>query len=137
MSREGNNPKRRVKPKGACQANEFQQLASRLVYQGSAIHKRSAGDYGFVPPASPRPHKSLCDDVRVILRAEARALFRDGILRGMISDYEIGDRPKYVWTVDEDNEVYEAKVDSGAYHGYRLKHDDDMRQMILKEWKRR
>jgi hypothetical protein len=75
--------------------------------------------------------------VKVILRAEARALFRAGILKGMVSDCEKGGRPKFVWAVDPDNEVYEAKVDSDAYHGYRLKHDDDMRQTILKEWKRR
>jgi hypothetical protein len=42
-------------------------------------------DYGFHPPSDPRPHKSLCDDLRTIPAAEARRLFAAGVRNGMIS----------------------------------------------------
>lgn len=48
--------------------------------------------------------------------------------------------PKFVWSVDEDETVYEAKTDPkspGAYHGYPLEGEDDFRTHILEEWKKR
>jgi hypothetical protein len=58
----------------------------------------------------------------------------------MFSDYFFGKHPKYVWCVDEDGEVYEAKTDGvapGKYHGYRLEEEDDMRAYIEQVWKTR
>ena len=56
----------------------------------------------------------------------------------MVSSFRINELPKYIWAVDEDGEVYEAKLDSQGYHGYRLGEDDRaMRRLVLKEWKSR
>lgn len=100
-------------------------------------HKRHPADYGFQPPVSPRPNKSLCDGNRIIRRAEAQALFREGIKRGMLSACTEGELPKYVWAVDEYGHVYEAKRggDGSEYHGYELGDDDgDMKRLVIKEW---
>ena len=58
----------------------------------------------------------------------------------MISDFFFDTYPKYIWCVDEDGEVYEAKTDAvtpGIYHGYRLEEDDNMRDYISAVWKQR
>jgi hypothetical protein len=112
-------------------------LAMAAKYVGSAIHKRHPADYGFHPPVNPRPWKSLCDGQRVIPKAEASELLRQGALRGLFSDFPNGGRPKYIWSVDAHGEVYEAKIGSDGYHGYRLESDDDLRSLILKEWTNR
>lgn len=59
--RSGNRPIRRIARADTFDAAELKSLARRMVYVGSAHHKRSPGDYGFHPPVSPRPWKSLCD----------------------------------------------------------------------------
>jgi hypothetical protein len=108
-----------------------------VTYVGSALHKRHPADYGFQPPVNPRPWKSLCDAKRVILKAEAEALLRQGVVLGLFSDFPDDGAPKYIWSVDAEGEVYEAKIDSNGYHGYRLEKDDDFRPLVLKEWTRR
>ena len=48
--------------------------------------------------------------------------------------YRNGDGlPKYAWAVDEDGEVYEAKLgdDGRRYHGYRLSSDDKTEARML------
>lgn len=70
----GNNPKRRIAPVGYFTRVELRGLASRANYEGSALHKLKAADYGFDPPANPRATKSVCDDLRVIKLVEAAAL---------------------------------------------------------------
>ena len=42
---------------------------------------------------------------------------------------------KYVWSVDSNEEIYEAKIGLGGYHGYRLGEDDAMRKVVLEAWK--
>ncbi len=135
MPRRGDNPKRRIAPPDRLDEGGRGRLAARLVYIGSGHHKAHPGDYGFHPPVSPRPTKSLCDGKRVILKGEAEKLLREGARNGMFSDFPDGELPKYVWSVDADGEVYEAKIDSQGYHGYRLEEDDDFRGRVLKEWK--
>jgi len=58
-----------------------------------------------------------------------------------VSAFSEGGVPKYVWAVDQDGEVYEAKTKPEremSYHGYRLGDDEiDMRKYVLGEWKRR
>ena len=71
--RQGNNPKRRIAVEVA---PDVLTSLSESRYVGSAHHKRYAADYGFAPPANPRPHKSLCDGIN---RREALDLFRSGI----------------------------------------------------------
>lgn len=71
---------------------------------------------------------------------EAAQLFASGIAAGMISSFDPGGSPKYVWAVDRGGEVYEAKTKppDTVYHGYRLGDDEEaMRRYILDEWKRR
>lgn len=139
MARRGNNPKRRLAALDRLNLAAREALAARLTYAGSALHKTKPGDYGFIPLVNPRPHKSICDGRREILLAEARGLFRAGILCGMVSDIADDEAPKYVWSVDEHGEAYEAKISAGTltYHGYRLEEEDAMRSLILKEWKKR
>jgi hypothetical protein len=114
-------------------------LIQRVRYVGSGHHKLKPGDYGFQPPANPRPTKSVYDDLRAIRLEEAQTLFRRGIDLGMVSAFAEGALPKYVWSVDDDEEVYETKIGSPPdYHGYRLGDDEQaMRHYVLKEWRRR
>lgn len=138
--RQGNNPKRRIAPAGAIGRAYLEQLLGRISYTGSPHHKRIPADYGFHPPTSPRPDKSLCDANGYVRLEEATALFREAIDRGMISTYRIGDHPKYVWAVDDDERVFEAKLEKGhnTYHGYELGKDENtMRKLVIDEWDRR
>jgi hypothetical protein len=73
--REGNRPDRRLVPHGTFSTHDLAELAKRLRYGGSGLHKLRPGDYGFVPSINPRPTKSVCDDLRPILLAEARNYF--------------------------------------------------------------
>jgi hypothetical protein len=139
--RQGNRPDKRVAPEGSIRPKDLQALAARIRYVGSGLHKLRPGDYGFVPAHNPRPSKSACDELRLVSWREASELFRRGIELGMVSRFGEGDVPKYVWAVDGDGEVYEAKTKPERevdYHGYRLGEDEkQMRDIILKEWKRR
>lgn len=133
----GNNPKRRIARTGTIAPERLQALAQSLVYAGSGMHKTKPGDYGFQPPTSPRPEKNVCDDLRIVLRAEAQRLFSAAILIGMVSALpEGGTEPKFAWALDEDGEAYEAKVGNGGYHGYRLRHDDAMRDAVVAAWRK-
>jgi hypothetical protein len=135
--RQGRRPDRRVAAVGSIPAVNLAALAKRLRYVGINIHKLHPGDYGFVPPVNPRPSKSPCDELRPVLRAEAARLFRRGVTVGMVSRFELDGSPKYVWAVDADGEVYEAKTKppDTSYHGYRIGEDEpEMRRYILDEW---
>ena len=98
MNYAGNNPKRRIAPLGHFTQAELHRLAASARYEGSALHKSKAADYGFHPPTNPRPSKSLCDKIRVVPLSEARQLLRSGFA-------QLGS-------------------DGRSYHGYRLNHDD-------------
>jgi hypothetical protein len=139
--RQSNRPDRRLVPADSYTAEALADLAKGMKYGGSANHKLRPGDYKFNPPSNPRASKSVCDDRRTILKVEAARLFRQGVLRGMVSAFTPGANPKYVWTVDVNGEVYEAKAKPGhetVYHGYRLGEDDrEMRDLIRREWKNR
>jgi hypothetical protein len=135
--RQSRDPKRRLASSARLDLPGRQALALAAKYVGSAIHKKHPGDYRFHPPVNPRAWKSLCDDQRVILKAEASDLLRQGALRGLFSDFPDGGKPKYIWSVDAHGEVFEAMIDSEGYHGYRLENEDDLRSLILKEWANR
>ncbi|MGH7085629.1 MAG: hypothetical protein ACREFN_11635 [Acetobacteraceae bacterium] len=131
---------RLVAPAGSIPNADLQACVGTLRYVGSATHKLHPGDYRFVPPINPRPTKSPCDALRPVLRAEAEALFLRGVLAGMVSPFAAGTTPKYVWAVDADGEVDEAKTKPGdtTYHGYRLGEDErEMCRYIRAEWKTR
>ena len=120
---------------------ELKRIALVARYGGSPNHKLHPNDYGFDPPNNPRPSKSPCDDLRPIAKKEAAKLLRDGIRKGMISRTEAGQLPKYIWAVDAQGGVYEAKTKPGQeihYHGYRLGEDErQMRAEVLSEWEKR
>ncbi len=139
-TRQGNNPRRRFVPRDAIDPGLLDRLVDKARYTGSPHHKRSGADYGFHPPANPRPNKSLCDGAgRNPRRAEAQALFREGLKRGMISAPGHDGFPKYVWAVDPEGHAYEAKLGRAPeYHGYALGEDDDaMRRLVVTEWRSR
>lgn len=135
--RQGNDPTRRIAPQSSLQTGDLARLAHQLVYVGSAPHKTRPGDYGFQPPVNPRPWKSTCDSSRIILKDEARSLFRAGIELGILSLPQVDGKPKYVWAVDAAGEVYEAKIGQAGYHGYRLEDADSMKRLVLTEWNAR
>jgi hypothetical protein len=138
--REGNRPDRRYAPEGSFSQDALKTLVNQLRYHGSGHHKLHPGDYGFVPSVNPRPAKDVCDDLRPVLIDEATVLFRNGILLGIISRFDQGGVPKYVWAVDADGEVYEAKTKppEAVYHGYRIDDDEpEMQRYIRDEWNRR
>lgn len=141
--REGNRPDRRFVPDVALNRIERETLAARITYTGSAHHKRRPGDYGFQPPVNPRPNKDVCDakGKRQVLLTEAQSFFAAGLRKGMVSAPGTNGLPKYVWSVDENGDVFEAKARperETEYHGYRLGADEDtMRRYILAEWKLR
>jgi len=139
MRRPGNNPKRRIAPVGQLGEEELALLAERVRHAGSGHHKRNPADYG-LERTNPRPTKSLCDLLRIVPPNEAKALILKGVVHGMFSDFFYGEFPKFIWCVDADGEVYEAKTDSiapGVYHGYRVEEDDNMRDYIKLVWKQR
>jgi hypothetical protein len=139
VKRPGNNPKRRVAEADLMTAHDRAKLAEQVRYRGSGHHKRSPADYG-LERTNPRPTKSLCDLVKVVTYDEAKSLIKKGVLNGVFSDFRLGVYPKFVWCVDDDGEVYEAKTDNGApgiYHGYRLEEDDDMHSHVATVWKKR
>ena len=138
--RQSNRIQRRIVSKDAIDPEILGRYANQARYTGSPHHKRHPADYGFHPPVSPRLTKSLCDGSRRMPLAEAQALFREGIQRGMISACIEGELPKYVWAMDEQGHVYEAKRggDGSEYHGYELGDDDgDMKRLVVKEWNSR
>lgn len=135
--REGNNPKRRIASSNNIAPGELERYARQVSYTGNPHHKRIPADYGFHPPVNPRPNKSLCDGNRKVMLNEARCLFREGIKRGMVSAYTEDGLPKYVWAVDSERRVFEAKRERNSqnYHGYELGDDEEaMRKIVLREW---
>lgn len=137
--RQGNNPKRRIATVGSFDKQRLEALACRVSYAGSGHHKRNPADYG-LERTNPRPTKSLCDLTKALSLEKARKLLQDGIKHGMVSDFADNSFPKFVWCVDGDQTVYEAKTDihsPGAYHGYPLEAEDDFRTYVLAEWKKR
>ena len=138
--RKGSSPSRRIGFDGPLAPKTARALISRCSYVGAAFHKLKPADYGLIPPSSPRPNKSVCDDHRPLLKAEAEALLEEGIRRGMVSKFEPDSVPKYIWAVDEHGEVYEAKTKpprETAYHGYRLGEDDAFRVQVRRAWRAR
>ena len=139
MRRAGNNPKRRIAPLDHLTKAQRVALAGNVEYVASGHHKRNPADYG-LERTSPRPTKSLCDRLRIIPLKEAKSMLKKGINFGMFSDYFLGQHPKYIWCVGDDDEVYEAKTDAvapGLYHGYRLEEEDNMRDHVKQIWKTR
>ena len=136
--RRGDSSNRSIAPPGSI-GTEVECKLAQARYRGSPHHKSKPADYGFHPPASPRAHKSLCDELKPIRLCEATRLFRAGIRLGMVSRSTKNGLPKQIWAVDDDEECYEA-VQGGEpfeYHGYRLDTESPARRHIVREWRKR
>lgn len=139
MSRPGNNPKRRIASADDVTGEVKQRLEKAARYVGSGHHKRNPADYG-LPRTNPRPTKSLCDLERVVLLDEAKSLVASGIRWGLFSEIRKDGFPKFIWSVSERGEVFEAKTDAngtGEYHGYPLENEDAMHVYVKSVWEER
>jgi hypothetical protein len=109
-------------------------------YEGIAYHKRSPGDFGLMPPAAPRPSKTLCDEAGVFRRGVAGALLSRAIEVGLVSEGEgASGFPKELWVVSEDGQVFEAMYGGsvlGSYHGYPIRRSDPFFDEITSAWER-
>ena len=134
------NPKRRILDDP--DAELLKNLADNIQYGGNPEHKRNPGDFGLTPPASPRPHKSLCDDVGVFNKAEALSLLKSGVDKGLISVQkgQGGFFPQNIWTVKKLAKgvvALESQLEnplSGIYHGYPMPNNDPMSKVVLDRW---
>jgi hypothetical protein len=61
--RKGYNPKRWIAPAEQWPEEKRKAIAGSVGYGGNPEHKSRPGDYSLVPPANPRPGKTLCDVV--------------------------------------------------------------------------
>jgi hypothetical protein len=113
-------------------------LAAKVRYGGKPDHKRNPGDFGLTPPALPRDDNSLCDTVKIFKRAEALELLKQGIHRGLISEWAGATGfPKNIWSMTEDGFPLEAQLENagnGTYHGYPLETNDAFREIVLARW---
>lgn len=115
-------------------------LHSHATYEGVPYHKRSPGDFGLEPPASPRPDKTLCDEANVTQRSMAIALLARAIDGGLVSESE-GEQgfPKQLWAVDEQGQVFEAMYGGsrpGSYHGYPIRRNDPWFDEVIQAWRK-
>ncbi len=107
-------------------------------YGGNPEHKRNAGDFGLIPPASPRRDKTLCDKANIFQRKLALELLKRGIKRGLVSNQVRNGFPQNVWAVSDDGTPFEAQLENpgnGTYHGYPMPVDDTFRELVLEKWK--
>ncbi|WP_073109317.1 hypothetical protein [Pollutimonas bauzanensis] len=137
--RPGNNPKRRIAPPSCLNGEEKTRLKQSVRYVGSGHHKRDPATYGLLR-SNPRPTKSLCDLERMIPLDEARELVESGIKCGLFSEPRVDGFPKFIWSVSDSGEVFEAKTDAngtGEYHGYPLEDEDAMCRYVKSVWMER
>lgn len=137
LKRRSFNPKRRLCPAELVNARlqALEPQLSEINYTGNPEHKRSPGDFGLIPPAAPRPGKSLCDSVKIFSRADALKLLRAGFERGTFSQRESSGWPQNVWAVTDNHEPLEAQLDGpGTYHGYPMPEADPFRVKVLERW---
>jgi hypothetical protein len=132
------NPKRRLKELASADQDHLAEIAKTVRYTGNAEHKRSPGDFGLTPPASPRRGKTLCDTIELFERSIAVNLLKMGLMRGLVDQRWAEETwPKLIWAVTENDEPVEAQHEQGgAYHGYPLPSNDPMYDKILKAWRK-
>ena len=138
--RHSNDPRRHILAEGILSDAHRKRLLRHAQYRGTGIHKRNPDAYPFDEPCAPRQNKTLCDLKRPIDFREASQLFAEGIRRGMVSKRTTDGFPVFVWAVDGDGEVYEAKPGDvpNVYHGYPLAPRDGVfPDLVRREWRRR
>ncbi|WP_404363065.1 hypothetical protein ACIHQR_23815 [Corallococcus coralloides] len=118
---------------------EKARLRKTASYEGSPYHKRKPGDFGLTPPAAPRRDKTLCDEAQISKKAQAIALFKQAIEKGLVStEMASGHFPKQLWVVDETGRAFEAIYGgskTGCYHGYPIRKQDPFSKEIIARWK--
>jgi hypothetical protein len=118
-------------------AEQRDRLLMSAAYEGSPHHKRSPGDFGLTPPASPRPDKTLCDEAGVSKVAIARSLLEKAIRAGLVSEDDVGGFPKQMWVLDDSGHVFEVMHGvGGRYHGYPIRRNDPFFDEVVDAWKR-
>jgi len=132
------NPKRRFLAVDTDALNRLADLSESVSYGGNPEHKKNPGDFGLIPPASPRQGKSLCDVADVFTRREALTLLQEGMRRGLVSDREEQGWPKNVWSVTDGDIPMEAQLENpstGCYHGYPMPGSDPLAAEVLARWR--
>jgi hypothetical protein len=128
------NPKRKLLPVAGREFVVLDSLSRKVEYRGNPQHKRNPGDYGLLPPAAARLHKTLCDSTG-LRQQDALSLLREAVRRGMISEQFREDWPQNVWAVTGDGVPLEAQLEgNGVYHGYPMPESDPFRMTILEAW---
>jgi hypothetical protein len=129
------NPKREIS--NAADRHSLIVLSRRIKYVGSPFHKRKPGDFGLVPPAQPRPDKTLCDGTKIFQRETAQELLKKGVEAGLVSVQYRSDFPQNIWAVTTDGIALEAQldnVDTGTYHGYPMGDGDPLARRVQERW---
>jgi len=114
-------------------------LSEAVRYSGNPEHKRNPGDFRLTPPSQPRADKTLCDAVKIFTKAEATALLREGVRKGLISERMVNHLPQNIWSVTKDGYPIEAQLENpeqGTYHGYPMPESDPFRAEVLARWKK-
>ena len=135
MPRRVYNPKRSIAEGRSPTA--LSDLARRVRYTGSPMHKKNPGDFNLTPPSQPRLDKTLCDGVGIVASRDALRLLREGVNRGLVSVQTRGDFPQNIWSVTKDGHPLEAQLENhvqGTYHGYPIPSTDDFREQVLTRW---
>src|ERR1039458_2844756 len=102
------NPKRHIAT--ATARAELNRLAETVRYGGNPEHKRNPGNFGLTPPASPRRHKTLCDEAGIFDRDLALRLLQEGIRQGLMSEPRGTGYPQNVWAVSMEGMPLEAQL---------------------------
>ena len=124
-------------PISAMDMGELSVLAGKAFYGGNPAHKRNPGDFGLTPPSAPREGKTLCDGIGLARRADAEALLREGLRRGLVSVQRRNGWPQNVWAAYRGNFPVEAMLgnpETGEYHGYPMLSYDPLYYEVLKRW---
>lgn len=116
--------------------NRLEHLAAKVRYGGNPEHKRNPGDFNLNPPSNPRQAKTLCDEVEIFKRAEALALLKEGLRRGLVSVQERNGWPQNIWAVVNGRSLQAMleNAEQGTYHGYPLQENEPLAEEILKRW---
>jgi hypothetical protein len=112
--------------------------AAEVRYGGNPEHKRNPGDFGLIPPSSPRPDKTLCDRAGILRRADALDLLREGIRHGLVSAQTRNGYPQNIWAVTQERVPLEAQLENpanGTYHGYPMPTEDPFREKVIAKWR--
>jgi hypothetical protein len=129
------NPKRFIA--NAVDESQLARWRKTVSYGGNPEHKKNPGDFGLTPPSSPLRDKTLCDGAKILNRALALKLLREGFRRGLVSIQIRDGYPQNVWALTDEGIPLEAQLENpgnGTYHGYPMPEDDAFRDKVIAKW---